>query len=402
MSIDYSKNKTEELLQDDYFVHSVYFPTPESAVFWEDQLKSGAVDSREYELARFYLESVSVKKERMDLTEMDDLFKKIEQHTVLQNESGRRKYLFLYSVAVSVAILVVSSLLFFLNHNSKQPDSLLSAVELLKNVKGSGNVELVLSDEECIPIEESDASIQYAKKGDIKVNAKTLKSAVNEKEDSTEPAYNQLIVPVGKRSNLIFADGTQMWVNAGTRVVYPVEFDKEKREIFVDGEVFLQVSPDKNRPFHVKTSDMEIAVLGTSFNVTAYKSDSVHSVVLVHGAVHVSGRGVSGQKLVPNDMYVKRNNEVQVKQVEVSGYVSWKDGAYAFRNEQLGFILQRLSRYYGVRIQADVSVMMLHCSGKLDLKEDITRVLNGLTETAPICYTKAENGDYNFTYNFNK
>lgn len=402
MEIDYSKYKTEELLQDDYFVHSVYFPTPESDLFWEDQLKSGTVDVQEYELARFYLQSVCVKKERMDAAEMDDLFKNIEQHTVLRNKSGQRKTLFLYSIAASVAILVVSSWLFFLNYNSKQPDSLLSAVELLKNVKGSGNVELVLSDEECIPIEESDISIQYAGKGEIKVNAKTVESGVIEKKESAGPAYNQLIVPVGKRSNLTFADGTQVWVNAGTRVVYPVEFEKDKREIFVDGEVFLQVSPEKNRPFHVKTSDMEIAVLGTSFNVTAYKSDSVHSVVLVHGAVHVSGIGVSGQKLAPNDMYVKRNTEVQVKQVEVTDYVSWKDGAYTFRNEQLGFILQRLSRYYGVKIQADISVAMLHCSGKLDLKEDIARVLNGLAETAPICYTKAENGEYIFTYNFNK
>lgn len=402
MSIDYSTYKAEELLQDAYFVHSVYFPEPDSIRFWEDMRKSGMVDLREYELAKHYLESVAVEKERMDISEMEDLFSKIERNTVLRSRFGRKRKMLIYSIAASVAILVVSSVFTYWHYRNNLTDSLLTAAELLSDVNGSGHVELVLSDEERIPIEESDASIQYAKKGEIKVNEKMLENASNEKKESVEPVYNQLIVPVGKRSNLTFADGTQIWVNAGTRVVYPVEFEKDKREIYVDGEVFLNVSPDKNRPFHVKTSDMQIVVLGTSFNVTAYKSDSVCAVVLVHGSVKVESKGVRDQKLNPNDMYVKQGRMTHVKRVDIADYVSWKDGVYHFNNEEMGTILRRLSRYYGVTIHADRSVIQLRCSGKLDLKEDVTRVLNGLAETAPVCYTKETNDEYKFTYNFNR
>ena len=82
------------------------------------------------------------------------------------------------------------------------------------------------------------------------------------------------IVPVGRRSSITFADGTRLWVNSGSKVVYPVKFAKEKREIFVEGEIYLHVSRDEQKPFIVKTHQMDIKVLGTQFNVTAYENEA--------------------------------------------------------------------------------------------------------------------------------
>lgn len=72
-----------------------------------------------------------------------------------------------------------------------------------------------------------------------------------------------------------------------TRVIYPVEFEKDKREIYVDGEIYIEVAKDENRPFYVRTKDMNVRVLGTKFNVTAYESEAIRSVVLAQGCVQV-------------------------------------------------------------------------------------------------------------------
>lgn len=398
MNIDYDKCKAEDLISDDYFIHSVYFPTARSIKFWDNLLKNHILDPKEYELAKLYLESVTVESEFMEQAEMDALLKKIETTAFIGDKVHRKTNFYKYSVAATIAVLLLSSMLLFY-YKGSQSDLLVNMATSLKHIKGTENIELVLSDEKRIPIHESDVSIQYVEEGDIKVNEKMLqKTELPDKEDK-EQKFNQLIVPAGKRSTLTFSDGTQMWVNAGTRVIYPVEFEKNKREIYVDGEVYLEVSPDKNRPFYVKTSDMQIAVLGTSFNVMSYESDKVHAVVLVRGLVKVKSKGNEDSLLNPNEIYTKENEEIQIKQVDVSNYVLWKEGIYKFEDEALGSILLRLSRYYNVKIKMDRFAAALLCSGKLEFKEDISRVLKGLTETAPVSFQVEENGDYYFMYN---
>ena len=196
--------------------------------------------------------------------------------------------------------------------------------------------------------------------------------------------YNQLIVPLGKRSMLTFAEGTKIWVNAGTRVVYPATFDNVKREIFVDGEVFLDVMPDKECPFIVKTKQHRIEVLGTSFNITAYEKDTIHNVVLVSGAVKISSPEDETTFLSPSQLFTYANGAATVKTVDVDTYISWKSGVYQYNSERLGVLLQRLSRYYGIEIYCMEPVSQLKCSGKLDLKDDLQQILHGIARMAPI------------------
>ena len=152
-----------------------------------------------------------------------------------------------------------------------------------------GEIQLVLSDK-LIPISGQESQIEYDAKGTVAVNSEKIADVSLNSANSSKrlPEFNQLIVPNGKRSTLILEDGTKLWVNAGSRIVYPVTFADKKREIYVNGEVFLEVTPDKKRPFIVKTKEMDVQVLGTSFNVMAYETDESSSVVLVTGAVQVN------------------------------------------------------------------------------------------------------------------
>lgn len=102
---------------------------------------------------------------------------------------------------------------------------------------------------------------------------------------------------------LTFSDGSKVWVNAGTRVIYPTEFEKDKREIYVDGEIYIEVARDEERPFYVRTKDMNVRVLGTKFNVTAYESEPIRSVVLAQGCVQVETTQTPKAILAPNQMF---------------------------------------------------------------------------------------------------
>ena len=117
--------------------------------------------------------------------------------------------------------------------------------------------------------------------------------------DVTEGELNKLVVSYGKRARITLCDGTKIWANAGTVLLYPTYFEDKKREIYVDGEIYIDVTPNPEKPFIIKTSDMGIKVLGTSFNVSAYRDDAEKSIVLVTGKVEVAASNGEAVCILP-------------------------------------------------------------------------------------------------------
>lgn len=196
-----------------------------------------------------------------------------------------------------------------------------------------------------------------------------------------------MVVPVAKRTFLELADGSKIWVNANTRVVYPVAFEKKKREIYVDGEIYIEVYPDKERPFIVKSKKMDIQVLGTKFDVSAYESKQEVSVVLVSGKVNVKTDNRIESVLKPTDRLSYKKGTTDIQTVNVENYISWKDGFYTFDNECFSTVLDKLSDYYGKKFEYSVAAGALRCSGSLNLDEDMVKVLTGLESTMPVNFT---------------
>lgn len=390
MNKDYTKYTAEKLLEDDFFIESNTSPTLDTINFWKRQVVDG-LDEQEYQLAIFFLRSIKVKKEQMTNERQDLLWTKIkDSNKILQLQRSRRFRSFMWMAAASVAVLIIFSISYIYTNVNKTPDVEAVAREMAVT-PDEGEIQLVLSDKQ-IPISGQESQIEYDAKGTVAVNSEkivdvSLNSANSSKRLSE---FNQLIVPNGKRSTLILEDGTKLWVNAGSRIVYPVTFADKKREIYVNGEVFLEVTPDKKRPFIVKTKEMDVQVLGTSFNVMAYETDESSSVVLVTGAVQVDTKDDEDFRLEPNRMFSYYQGECDIKEVNVNDYILWKDGLYTYRSEHLSVILDRLSRYYGKKISYKFDVADLKCSGKLDMQEDLEVVLDGLSQTAPILYKKID------------
>lgn len=234
-------------------------------------------------------------------------------------------------------------------------------------------------------------ALNYDSTGRISIRTDSLTEEATIINEQQTAVFHQLLVPAGKRSSITFSEGTKIWVNANSRVVYPAEFEKEKREIYVEGEVFLEVAENVDRPFYVRTQEFEVRVLGTSFGIRAYEDEMEQGVVLVSGKVNVKTKDRQETVLTPNDRYVLQNGKPVVKLVDVYEYISWKDGVLCFERSCIGDILTRLEKYYGVEIDYTSEVKGISCSGKLELKNDLKEVLESLTKTAPIRYESVDN-----------
>ena len=283
------------------------------------------------------------------------------------------------AVAASIALFFVVRT-FLIRHNGNDMMTFVSA--LTDSISHSGEIQLIVSEQKTLYLQGQETAITYDSAG---IHTDTAKLSKDEAS-----SYNRLIVPYGKSSVLTLHDDTKIWVNAGTILVYPVEFEKDRREIYVNGEIFLDVAPDAKRPFTVRTDDYRIQVVGTKFNVQAYSADGQSRIALAEGAVKIiSGKANTVTPLTPNQVFEQdKSGRSSVKDADISRYTSWIHGMYMYESERLDVILKRLERYYGKEIEAEVSVSEITCSGELELKENVEDVLSFISMAASVRYAK--------------
>ncbi|MFR2071237.1 MAG: FecR family protein [Bacteroides nordii] len=381
MDKNYNTYKADQLLDDDYFLMSEQHPTPETRKFWKAQQKRFPELAHEIELARKVMSAF--KKETTEVLSEEDvdiLWNRIQKVNRQQDKRKTFSMISRWSVAACFAIVIAGGWLVVKHHT--ESDKFMSVVAALpKPDKTATDVQLILSEDKEIVIDTKKSHIVYDKDGQIRVETEKSTEVM---EDNEDVSYNQLVVPLGKSSSITFTDGTKIWVNAGTRVVYPAAFEQRQREIYVEGEAYLEVAPDETRPFIVKTDGMQVRVLGTKFNVNAYTDDVVKEVALVSGKVEVLTDKKEEVLLKPNQLLSYNNDQIKVKNVDATQYTLWKDGLYQYYHEYLNKVFKSLSRYYGREIICGEGVATLTCSGKLDLKNELSDVLDVLKRAAPI------------------
>ena len=325
------------------------------------------------------VEDLQAGSKQMSQDEETRLWDKIGHST---HQYNRRKRIVRWtSAAAVVLLLLVGSAVYFLLRPVDVEIDYMSMIKTFDRDILNPDITLVLSKDKEITVEGKEAEVGY--QDDDFVSIKTEEQEVEQKA-AIEEELNQLIVPKGKRSFVTLADGTKMWVNAGTIVIYPVEFLGNKREIFVDGEVYLDVAPDKQKPFIVKSNDLHVEVLGTKFDVNAYKEDIFHHVTLVEGQVEVKLRNNAKQILRPNQQFGYNNDTWDIRVVNNMDHLAWIYGYYQYKDQPLSIVLRGLKKYYGDVITYDREVSNILCSGKLDIKTDIRDVLNVLQDATPI------------------
>lgn len=209
----------------------------------------------------------------------------------------------------------------------------------------------------------------------------TLWYTQNEEVVFVANEMNTLYTPAGQRACLVLQDGTEVWLNAKSKLVYPAQFTGEERRVKVEGEAFFNVAKDSVKPFIVSAMDVDMKVLGTQFNVYCYPDVGYVETSLLEGSVRVffSGKEKEGILLKPDQQVTAANGKMVVKPIRLNEHFLWRDGVYAFENEPLINILKKLELYYDVKIVVEDTTMFNETyTGKFrqrDSLDDIFKIL---------------------------
>lgn len=217
-----------------------------------------------------------------------------------------------------------------------------------------------------------------------------LKERPEEKNDET--AYQTLFIPAGQRAELTLPDSTKVWLNAKTRLIYPVSFGDGERTVTLDGEAYFEVKQNKKQPFIVKTKTMNVNVLGTEFNIMAYSELNTTEIALLKGAVDLKPSGSASFKkyaMKVNEQFTLNNNETEIIQINDYDYFKWKDGLLCFTNETVETIIGKLQLYFDIKIVVENKPLLKHMyTGKFRSKDGVEQVLKVLQLEHKFTYTR--------------
>jgi ferric-dicitrate binding protein FerR (iron transport regulator) len=382
--------------EDKKFIHWVFDPDPELDAWWNQFKIDHPEEKRNIQLARNILLKFRTKNKELSNKEKILLFSRILKQTEQKHKSVKVKRLmsaFMKYAAVAVLFFCVGAMLFHKNDEN----ALSFDFRRMEEPVTEGSAKLIRSNGEKILLKENKSVLQYHANGTVVVNSDTLVSQTSTNEKET--AINEIVNPYGKTTELMLTDGTKVFLNAGSRLIYPENFTGKNRKVFLVGEAYFDVKHDEEHPFIVQLSDIRIKVLGTRFNVSAYPGDKVIETVLEEGKVCVrennAGFFDKSTELTPDQMacFNKVTRETNVKKVDADDYTLWTKGLMKLESTDLCRIVKKLERFYNIRIQfRDPLLGGLRISGKLDLKKDKDEVCERVARAASVKIVK-KNGD---------
>lgn len=389
----YNENNIKELLNNDKFMQWIINPSADLELYWNERMEKEPYMTKEIAALRRMVTNLRVDEPALSVEDKDLLWQNILQGKKTSKRPFYNNVWFKVAAVAAVLIPAIIGSFIFLHGNSDDItidyNKVISQLNK-EDVRNSKDISLILADNRRISIE-SGSEIICDGEGNLYANSKKIDLG----ENPSGKDLNQLLVPNGKNAEIKLCDGTRVCVNSGSHLVFPALFKNKNREIYVDGEIFLNVTKNAKHPFIVKTDKMDVQVLGTSFNVSAYKNEEKQSVVLVMGSVAVKNKETSSEsKIVPNQMYdyEKQSGEMSIKKVDVYDHICWQYGFLHFSSEKLTTVLAKLQRYYDIKIDYNESQTdKIRVSGKLDLKDNIQHVLSIVSVTAPIKYEMQNN-----------
>ena len=355
--------------------------SPADAELLRERLESDAEAMRLFREIREtekILKSVQAQ-EKIDLQKS---WQRLDSSLVGRSRKGRWLFWTVGSVvAASVALLLM--FVFPFTRQVEQPETLVSQVGITP-----GGVKAVLQYEDGKTIDLTSSSSRIViSDGLVLVNDSLKGLRFDQGELENRPMkYHTLTVPVGGEDHFTLADGTRVWVNSASEVRFPNCFSGERREIYVKGEVYLEVARDEKHPFIVYTGENEVRVLGTRFNLTAYPDEQKVITTLVEGSVEFRN-DQSSVRLKPGEQSVlnRATNKLEKQKVDVSIYTSWVSGTYEYERSPLSDITRQLSRWYDVQFIYESTEFSNHpFTGVVKRDQSLEEVLSIIEKTTNI------------------
>jgi hypothetical protein len=376
-----------DLLKDRDFLRWQLLPDEDLNKYWHAFFVQHPELEDERQKAIDYLRNEGLNKKILPYNERSALLEKIQRSVNQKRKKRIRMVLWYASSAAAIALMVIGITLFRPDIEPfESPNEELIIGELLNHqdiqfissgeaISFNHDVEVTLDEKGTVEIIQSDSNVTRL--------------------DVKRELVNSLIVPYGKRSTLTLADGTRVWLNSGSVLEFPSQFPGKSREVkLVSGEMYVEVAHDKNKPFYVHTSDFNVRVYGTKFNLTNYEG-TPHSVVLVEGSVSVM-KDAAETLLKPNEQLLISEGNMERQIVDVTRYTSWKDGFLLLDKTPMTEVLEQVGRYYNLSFnyEQDMNLKNRTCSGKIYLSDNLDNVMTTIALLSATKYEKINDRIY--------
>ena len=259
----------------------------------------------------------------------------------------RKKFSWKYwgMVASLLGIVLLGTWVFMEKNEKKSPVVVMRGVE-----PGGVFAELVLPDGKIVELNKDSNNLFLGESGKVLRNENGVLFLTQDSVQLQKVGYSEIRTPRGGEYQVVLPDNSIVWLNADSKLRFPLTFSGKERRVFASGELYFQVAKDSLSPFRIEVEGLyEVEVLGTEFNVRAY-SDLPSATTLVDGRVLIRDKGTK-VVLKPGEQAVKgKHGEVVVREVDVAPYIAWKQGYFLFEDERLEDILNELARWYDVNV----------------------------------------------------
>jgi hypothetical protein len=388
----------EKLIENPLFFKWVYHPSQEIDSWWNTYLKMNPAEADQILQFKRSFIALDFPQEKLSDIEKKELAKRIILGIEsIEKEKRRSQFLIGFTRYAAIAILFFSigGIFVYLQMGKQNNEWYAEETQIPSHLEGP---VLILPEGESIALNKTESSLDYSNPENVLVNNERKLLPGNNAEKLLK---NQVIIPYGNRSKITLSDNTVVWLNAGSRLIFPSEFSGKMREVLLFGEAFFDVSENKEMPFVVKTSSLEVKVLGTEFNVSAYPEDNTVQTVLKEGSVSIrrnnSGFFESDIILKPNQMAVFNKNTLASKiyDVDAAYYTIWVNGLLSFDDQDFNRVIKKIERYYNIQIRyTDPLVGLQKISGKLDLNKNLEEVFEYLAKVSSTEIRKIDNNNY--------
>ncbi|MFD1628327.1 FecR family protein [Pseudopedobacter beijingensis] len=277
------------------------------------------------------------------------------------------------AIAASLLMGLTIGFYFFNSKSNTEP-----AQEFVSgtSVKESSEVILTLANGKRINLNDDNVG-QVAEEEGLNIkqtsDGQLIYTVIDGGKGDNQSNYNIIETPVGMQYTVILPDGSKIWLSSASKLRYPTHFSGKERKVELSGEAYFEVksvyaSAGKNAstkkvPFIVTSGNQTVEVLGTQFNISAYKDDAVIKTALLEGAVKVS---LKDKKNISSEVFLKpgqmalnklNNSALEINNVDVEDVLAWREGYFIFNNENIRDIMKKVSRWYGfeVEYQGDMS-----------------------------------------------
>ncbi|MEC3908496.1 FecR family protein [Tamlana sp. 2201CG12-4] len=372
----------EDYLTDDSFIQWVLQPNKELDIKWSKFIKENAqekakIDQAKELLRTIHSQTISEYDHEIDDEKLNNIWMHIEQ-SLQKSKSQSVKKISYPILKIAASIILLLGIAYFYQQGFFSGRATPTVVDTNVITPGVDKATLTLEDGSVIELDKGNT---YQAQN---VNSNGEQIVYTDKEqNTTEIKYNYLTIPRGGQFFIKLSDGTQIWLNSESQLKYPVNFIKgQTRQVeLVYGEAYFDVSPSTEHhgdKFKVLNQSQEIEVLGTEFNVKAYKDETNIYTTLVEGHV-VIDNGNTKHDLLPDQQsnLNTQNNTIAIAKVDVNPEISWKNGIFSFKEKSLKEIMKVISRWYDIDVVFENKELeSIKFKGILDKQQGIDRILS--------------------------